>query len=55
MEEPEYLICIDCETPCYIFEFKGGEITSALCEACGADDPDGFATEEGFDAMTSAG
>jgi hypothetical protein len=52
MAAPEYLICLNCETPCYTFEYKDGEVTEALCEACGNDEPDQFATEEEVDAMS---
>ncbi len=55
MDEPEYLVCIECETPTYIFEWHDGVPTEVFCEACGADDVDAFATEEEFEAMTSGG
>jgi len=55
MSSVEYLICLDCETPCYVFEERDGKITEAFCEACGEDDVDSFASEEDFDAMTSGG
>ena len=28
MDEPEYLICLDCETPTYQFEFLNGKLAS---------------------------
>ncbi len=49
--EPDFLICIECETPCYLFEWSSGVVTEALCEVCGNDDPDQFATPEDFDAL----
>jgi translation initiation factor 2 beta subunit (eIF-2beta)/eIF-5 len=52
MSSPEYLICLECETPCYIFEWHDGELTEVLCEACGNDEPDQFATPEDYDAMS---
>ena len=52
MSGPEYLICLDCETPCYVFEWHDGEIKEALCEACGNDDPDQFALPEDYDEMS---
>lgn len=55
MDEPEYLICIECETPCYTFTWYDGEATEAFCEACGADEVEAFTTEEEFEAMTSGG
>ena len=53
MDEPDFLICINCETPCYIFEFKDGRITEAFCQACGADETDNFMTQEEFEALES--
>ena len=55
MEEPEFLICINCETPCYTFEWGPGGITEAMCMVCGVDELDEFCTEEEFDAMSSDG
>jgi len=48
---PDYLICLNCETPCYVFEWKDGECKEALCEVCGNDEQDQFVTEEDFDAI----
>lgn len=44
-DEPEYLICLQCETPTYQFEFDRGKLQSAVCTACGNDDPSDFMTE----------
>ena len=51
MGEPEFLVCINCETPCYTFEWSEGRIIEAICVACGADEPDEFLTEEEFEAL----
>ncbi len=51
MTQPEFLVCLECETPCYIFEWKDSKVTDILCEACGNDDPDTFLTEEDLEAM----
>lgn len=51
MSQPEYLICLECETPCYTFEWAEGHITEAMCMACGNDGIDQFMTEEDFDAL----
>lgn len=45
MDEPEYLICLQCETPTYQFEFANGKLASAVCTICGNDDPTDFMTE----------
>ncbi len=48
-DEPDYLICLQCETPTYQFEFTNGKITAIACQVCGADDPSDFVTESEFD------
>jgi len=46
MDEPEYLICLECETPTYQFEFgPNGKLTSVICNTCGNDNPSEFMTE----------
>jgi hypothetical protein len=46
MDEPEYLICLECETPTYQFEFgANGKLTSVICNTCGNDNPSEFMTE----------
>ena len=42
----EYYICLECETPCYVFEEKDGKLISAVCQSCGNDNVDSFATPE---------
>lgn len=53
--EPDYLICLNCETPCYTFEWVNGKLKEIQCMVCGNDEPDTFATEEEFDALGTAG
>lgn len=53
-ETPEYLLCLNCETPCYVFEWFDGTLNEALCTVCGNDDTDQFMSEEEFEAMTSS-
>ncbi len=36
--EIDYLICKQCNTPCYIFETESGTIKEAQCLVCGNDD-----------------
>ena len=47
MSEPEYLICLQCETPTYQFEYDVDKekVISAICNTCGADDLTDFVTE----------
>ena len=54
MEEPEYLICLQCETPTYEFEFQNGKVTAILCSTCGNDDPDDFMTEADLEDQQGA-
>ena len=48
-ERPEYLICLECETPCYVFEWEDGRVTEILCTSCGNDNPEQFARPEDLD------
>jgi translation initiation factor 2 beta subunit (eIF-2beta)/eIF-5 len=50
---PDYVLCADCETPCYVFEWKEGKVVEAVCEACGNEDPATFMTEDEFDSYAS--
>ena len=49
----DYLICLECESPCYIFEFEAATLVEAFCEACGNDDVDLFLPEEDFDVLST--
>ena len=51
MSEPEYVICLECETPCYVFEWTDDKLVEALCQACGNDQPDQFATADEIEDM----
>ena len=51
--DPDYLICLECESPVYVFEWREGKVKEALCTTCGADDPAGFATEDEYEALAS--
>ena len=55
MSEPDYLVCLNCESPCYTFEWKDGKAVEILCLACGSDDPDEFATEEDLEILMADG
>ena len=52
-EGPEYLICLECETPCYTFEWRDGIVREATCMMCAEDDVDSFVTEEEFEALSA--
>lgn len=49
---PDYVVCIECETPCYVFEWEESRLRDALCQSCGNDDVDRFATPDEFEALT---
>ena len=49
---PDYLICVDCESPCYVFEWRNDKITEALCTTCGNSDPTQFVTEEEYEELS---
>jgi hypothetical protein len=55
MAGPDYLICLECETPVYTFEWVNGHITEALCPMCGNEDPGAFASEEELEEMGAEG
>jgi hypothetical protein len=36
--EIDYLMCMQCGTPCYVFEMEDGRIAEAVCLVCGNDE-----------------
>lgn len=34
----EYLICRECNTPCYVFQMDRGRLVEAFCAICGNED-----------------
>ena len=55
LNAPDYLLCCDCETPCYIFEWSEGEVVEALCEVCGNEEAATFLSEEDYEAYAYSG
>src|SRR3954471_19527311 len=51
MASPEYVVCLDCESPCYSFEWSDGELSEVLCEVCGNDLPDQFILPEDMEEL----
>jgi hypothetical protein len=42
-EEVEFLVCLNCDTPCYSFEYEERKgIVSAFCSVCGNDEAKEF-------------
>lgn len=52
MAMPDYLVCLNCETPCYEFEWKEGEIKEAQCLVCGNEDPVDFMAPDELAELT---
>lgn len=52
MDEPEYLICLQCETPTYQFEWDEGKVAQAVCTTCGNDDVSEFMTEAELEELS---
>lgn len=51
MPRPEYLICLSCEAPSYVFEWEEEECKEAFCEVCTNEETDQFLTQEEFDGL----
>lgn len=49
---PDYLICLECESAVYVFEWKEGVVKEAICEMCGNDDIQNFATEDEYEDLS---
>ena len=54
MAAPEYVVCLDCETPCYVFEWVSEKLTEVICPACGNDDPDQFILPDDLEELMDA-
>ena len=44
--EIDYLVCKECQSPCYVFETESGRILEAQCQVCGNEDARRFAIGE---------
>ena len=53
-DEPEYLICLQCETPTYQFEYASGKLSAVVCTTCGNDDVSEFMTEAELEESSGA-
>lgn len=56
MAAPEYLICLNCETPVYIFEWDIGkdQLEEILCGTCGSEEEAEFLTQSEYDEQSGA-
>lgn len=52
MAMPDYLVCLNCESPCYVFEWKDGVIKEAVCATCGNDDADEFISPDELEELS---
>ena len=50
-ETPDYVICLECDTPVYTFDWDGNRVKEAMCTSCGNDKPSQFTTEEAYGEM----
>ena len=50
---PDYIICLECDSPVYTFEWEDGHIKEAVCPVCGNDDPSQFATESELEELAA--
>jgi len=53
MSTPDFIICLECESPLYTFEWDGSRVKEALCETCGNEQTSLFATEEEYEEMSA--
>ena len=51
MREPDYLICLECDSPSYAFEWRDGKVLEAVCSVCGNDRPEEFMTPEDLEEL----
>jgi hypothetical protein len=51
MEAPDYIICLECESPVYVYDWDGNRITDAICTTCGNGTMERFSTEEDYAEM----
>jgi hypothetical protein len=53
MSEPDFIICNECDSPVYVFDWQDNQIKNAMCTSCGNDKPAYFTTEEDYGEMMS--
>jgi hypothetical protein len=51
MAQPDYLVCLECDSPSYTFEWRNDKPYELLCETCGNEDPDLFVRPEDVDEL----
>ena len=53
MSDPDFIICNECDSPVYVFDWQDNQIKNAMCTSCGNDKPAYFTTEEDYGEMMS--
>lgn len=51
MATPDFVLCLECDTPVYEFDWRDGEIKEALCPTCGNEEVDHFAHPEEIEEL----
>jgi hypothetical protein len=46
LSEPEYLMCLGCNTHCFNFDWIDGKLVEAVCVVCGNEDVEQFEMPE---------
>jgi hypothetical protein len=46
LREPEYLMCLECNTHCFNFDWIDDKLVGAVCAVCGNEDLDRFESPE---------
>ena len=52
--EPEFLVCVECESPTYVFEWRDAKVSEAICEVCGNDDVDTFLSQQDYEDLVES-
>ncbi|MCJ7756119.1 MAG: hypothetical protein MUP13_16270 [Thermoanaerobaculales bacterium] len=53
MSAPDFVVCLECESPIYTFEWDGERVKEAVCPTCGNDQKTLFSTEEEMEEMSA--
>ncbi|MEM7051013.1 MAG: hypothetical protein AAF604_15190 [Acidobacteriota bacterium] len=51
---PDYFICLECESPSYVFEWKNEQLEECFCDVCGNDEVEQFLSPDDYDALSGA-
>ena len=53
MSAPDFVVCLECESPIYTFEWDGTRVKEAVCPTCGNDQKALFSTEEEIEELSA--